>query len=79
MAWLRLVEELVAASVASACLGGSGAAPVLGGGPAVTGVGAGRHGPAGPAAAAVLGRRVDRRPLAAMVGLEGEAVVAAHP
>jgi hypothetical protein len=43
----------------------------------VTGGGAGRHGPAGPAAAAVLGRRVDGRRLAAMVELEGEAVVAA--
>ena len=27
MAWLRLVEQLVAASVASGCLEGSGAAP----------------------------------------------------
>jgi hypothetical protein len=38
---------------------------------------AGRHGPAGLAAAAVLGRRFDWRPLAAMVELAEEAVVVA--
>ena len=53
------------------------AAPVLGGGPAVTGGGAGRPGPADPGGSRGLGRRVDRRPLAATVKLNGETVVAA--
>ena len=39
--------------------------------------GAGRHGPAGPGGAAVLGRRVDGRLLTVMVELEGGAVVVA--
>jgi hypothetical protein len=43
----------------------------------VTQVGAGRHGPAGPGGGRGPGRRVDGRLLAAMVELEGEAVVAA--
>jgi hypothetical protein len=37
----------------------------------VTLAGAGRHGPAGPGGAAVLGRRVDGRLLTVMVELEG--------
>ena len=44
------------------------AAPVLGGGPAVTGGGAGRPGPAGPGGSRGLGRRVD-----AAAGRDGRA------